>query len=655
MRLTKAGSACCCLLVVVVSAPIASLGDEPVVDRPLLAHWTFDEDGPSADIRDTSGNEGLGVKADRAISRTRGVHGKALDLSGKHRMPVTIGPHVKGLSKITFSAWTRPTDLSSYREIFRQECPERLLFSYQNNGSILSLGLNVGGYVECDGRINPAQVLDGWWHHCAATFDGQMMRVYLDGKEIASLQRPGQLVTRIDVPAFIGSSSGRGEHFQGSLDDLRIYKDALTPKQIAALYHSGLKSIASTSKELEKRVNEFYVAGKTFADTLVNSRKNLQQKGGSLDRDLAGVVHAKLKSSFPDDYERFVGMTGTSPLDYLMGGNTDFQTKETGRLVEMMLEYKPLTEHQWAKQPPEERKRWKEAEQIAQEYERLKALGDAARFSPEWIDVMLEAGRRVQHRPRVSEAVAPYMTPETPETGTLTAAEAREALQRDWLHQASGKPTPERIKNEIQWARELAARISVGCVKHTAVAGGALHAPYFSRELAALADLEKQLAAVTAPDQELYFKVREIKRAVMFKNPVVDFDRVLFVDMPFPHGKEWPHETRHRLGYMAVPGGRLLILDGLSPAGKLTQLMPQPPLHGSFWRPDVSYDARKVLFCFKPHNEKSFHLYEINVDGTGLVQLTDGRFDDMDPIYLPDEEHIIFSTTRGQSHSDDHA
>ena len=99
----------------------------------------------------------------------------------------------------------------------------------------------------------------------------------------------------------------------------------------------------------------------------------------------------------------------------------------------------------------------------------------------------------------------------------------------------------------------------------------------------------------------------------MLANPVVDFQKILMVDMPYPQGSEWPHETRHRLGYMAVPGGRLLILDGLSPAGRLTQLMPQPPLHGSFWRPDVSFDAQKVLFCFKPHNEKSFHLYEINV------------------------------------------
>jgi len=628
------------LLVLLFSAPIASLADEPVINGPLVAHWTFNEPGPTAVIDEVSGNESLGVKAEGSLPRTRGVHGNALDLLGKHSLAVNIGPYTKGMSKISFSAWTRPTELSGYREIFRQECPDRLLFSYQNNGSILSLGLNVGGYVECDARINPGQILDGWWHHCAATFDGQTMRVYLDGKQIGSLERRGKMTTSSGVPGFIGSSSGRGEYFQGTLDDLRIYKDALTPEQIASLYQSGLESIARISQELEKQVNAFYVPGKTFAETLANSRRNLHQKGIRIDRDLAGFVHAKLKAGFTDDYERFVSLTGTSPLDYLLAKDNDFHVKQAGRLVELLLEYKPLTAHQLAKQTPEDVKKWSEAERIRQKYERLKALGARAKFSPEWIEVMLEAGRRIQFRPSVSEAVAPYITPETPKTRNLTAAEARESLERDWLHQAGGDPTPERIKNEIRWARELAARIQSN---HAGKVD-------FTNELAELDGLEKQAAAISVPDRPLYFKVREVKRTLMFSNPVVDFDKVLFVAMPFPQGKEWPHQTRHRLGYMAVPGGRLLTLEGLSPAGKLTQLMPQAPLHGSFWRPDLSYDAKKVLFCFKPHNEKSFHLYEIHIDGTGLVQLTDGPFDDLDPIYLPDEKHIIFSTTRSHSY-----
>jgi hypothetical protein len=222
----------------------------------------------------------------------------------------------------------------------------------------------------------------------------------------------------------------------------------------------------------------------------------------------------------------------------------------------------------------------------------------------------------------------------------LTSLEARQALERDWLHQADQNPTPDRIRSEIRWTRALADRI-------TSLFPAKVD---FTGELARLAGLEKKAAGLTSPDRDLYFQVREIKRGIAFKNPLVDFDKVLLVDMPYPQGSEWRHETRHRLGYMAVPGGKLVVLEGLSPGGKPRQLMPQAPLHGSFWRPDLSYDGQSVVFCFKPHNEKSFHLYQIDVDGTGLVQLTDGIFDDFDPIYLPDGQHILFSTTRAHSY-----
>ena len=125
---------------------------------------------------------------------------------------------------------------------------------------------------------------------------------------------------------------------------------------------------------------------------------------------------------------------------------------------------------------------------------------------------------------------------------------------------------------------------------------------------------------------------------------------MLYVDSPYPQGSEWRHETRHRLGYMAVPGGRLMTLKGLRPDGKRTKLAPEEPLSGSFWRPDLSYDAKRVIFSFKPHNEKAFHLYEIGIDGKGARQLTSSVFDDLDPVYLPDGEHVVFSTTRGHSY-----
>ncbi len=155
-------------------------------------------------------------------------------------------------------------------------------------------------------------------------------------------------------------------------------------------------------------------------------------------------------------------------------------------------------------------------------------------------------------------------------------------------------------------------------------------------------------AAESPEAKDLYFSVRRIKRRMLLANPAVDFSQLLFIDQPLPRGPINPeHEAIHRMGITAVSGGRLLVLDGLHPGGTVRQLAPEKP--GSFWRPDLSFDGSQVLFCYKPHDEKSFHLYEMNLDGSGLRQLTDSEYDDIDPIYLPDG-HILFTTTRGNSY-----
>jgi hypothetical protein len=165
------------------------------------------------------------------------------------------------------------------------------------------------------------------------------------------------------------------------------------------------------------------------------------------------------------------------------------------------------------------------------------------------------------------------------------------------------------------------------------------------------ADLTRDPEAAYAHEdpaiKDLYLAVRRLKRRVMFKNPVLDFERVVLIDQPYPRGGAWTHEAIHRMGHRAVPGGRLLLLEGLHPGGKIRQLAPQKP--GSFWRPDVSYDGTRVLFAYKAHDEGSFHLYEMNLDGSGLRQITNGEYDDIDPVYLPDGR-IVFTTTRGNSY-----
>ncbi|MBT3198724.1 MAG: hypothetical protein HN350_02310 [Phycisphaerales bacterium] len=83
---------------------------------------------------------------------------------------------------------------------------------------------------------------------------------------------------------------------------------------------------------------------------------------------------------------------------------------------------------------------------------------------------------------------------------------------------------------------------------------------------------------------------------------------------------------------MYTQGARLAKLDVKT--GKVTTLLADRT--GSIRDPKVHYDARKILFSYRKGGIAQFHLYEINVDGSGLKQLTDGIYDDLEATYMPD-------------------
>jgi len=88
-------------------------------------------------------------------------------------------------------------------------------------------------------------------------------------------------------------------------------------------------------------------------------------------------------------------------------------------------------------------------------------------------------------------------------------------------------------------------------------------------------------------------------------------------------------------------GGRLCRLNLRT--GQLTVLLDDPT--GGVRDPQVHYDGQKVLFSYRPGGTGVYHLYEINIDGTELRQLTNGPDDDIEPAYLPDGG-IVFGSSR---------
>ncbi len=89
--------------------------------------------------------------------------------------------------------------------------------------------------------------------------------------------------------------------------------------------------------------------------------------------------------------------------------------------------------------------------------------------------------------------------------------------------------------------------------------------------------------------------------------------------------------------------GRLCILDIAT--GKVKTILEDPK--GAVRDPCVSYDAKRILFSYRKGGTHNFHLYEIDVDGSGLRQITKGPWDDVEPCYLPDDD-IVFVSSRAR-------
>jgi len=177
-------------------------------------------------------------------------------------------------------------------------------------------------------------------------------------------------------------------------------------------------------------------------------------------------------------------------------------------------------------------------------------------------------------------------------------------------------------------------------------------------------DLDAQRSPQPEPKGrgELYFKARWAVRRMAVANPLLDFDDLLLVKRA---PGTFTHMSDQNYGWFSRPGGGLFVLEKLKSDAPRLRCLSTALAEGSVLSPDLSYDGRKVIFShckfypgLRDHPNKLdkanvpedafYHLYEINLDGTGLRRLTRGKYDDFDGRYLPSGEIVFLSTRRGQ-------
>ncbi len=229
---------------VVIPGKEGSLDND--VTNGLAAEWKFDEDASTTSTLtyDATGNGNNGTLSNVTRATSTCKMANCARFNGTNSfVSVNNSTSLNPTSTITISAWIRPTDITtlSYVEIMRQESgASRKLFSFQINGTQLTLGLNTAGaYWETDFPITPSYFTDGNWHHVLYTYDGSFARLYVDGTLNNSQTHTGAIAVS-GANLYIGSTGGGSEFYKGDMDDVRIYNRALSADEVRQLWNSNI-------------------------------------------------------------------------------------------------------------------------------------------------------------------------------------------------------------------------------------------------------------------------------------------------------------------------------------------------------------------------------------------------------------------------------
>jgi hypothetical protein len=213
-------------------------------DGSLVAQWRFDEgDGQVAHDDGPFGLDGvLGstAGADPADpARIAGASGGALHFGGDSIVSLPDSPRL-ALSTLTAQAVVRaPASPGAFRYILSrggEGCVAGSYGLYTAAAGGVALYVFEGTRFVVSAAARASDVWDGQWHSVAGTFDGHVLRLFVDGRAVGD---PMDAPLRIDYDTpstggSIGQYAGDCDlPFVGDIDLVRLTSGALSPESIA--------------------------------------------------------------------------------------------------------------------------------------------------------------------------------------------------------------------------------------------------------------------------------------------------------------------------------------------------------------------------------------------------------------------------------------
>jgi hypothetical protein len=201
------------------------------VDTHTMLLLSFDE-GVGGTAKDLSGNENHGEL--KGAEWVEGKFGSAVEVKKDgDRIVMPLSPTLDLTDELTVEAWVKTSSVAVRTDIVSK-----------HEGGGYALIIDEGGVFRASfhiaGSYTPARSASKLeadkWYYLAATYDGESLKVYIDGELEGETPAQGE-VTSTDVPLVVGGNSGPGGEvssyfYRGVVDELRVSDIARTPDEV---------------------------------------------------------------------------------------------------------------------------------------------------------------------------------------------------------------------------------------------------------------------------------------------------------------------------------------------------------------------------------------------------------------------------------------
>ncbi len=215
----------------------------------LVAHWKMDDNAANSTISDYNDSYDMTYKDDSGVIDTStgsslGKVNGAIDFDGDDERVVSdSAPDINGSDPFTVSLWIKLDSLPSSEKYY---APFTFTES-EDSGTWdkvirISDSGDVGFYVYSGGvqeAIKSGVVSTGSWYHIVGSFDGTNVRVYVNDTAGTPDTAGGSYDFTSPIFELSFVPNVNYERVNGQIDDVRLYKKALSPSEVSTLYNSG--------------------------------------------------------------------------------------------------------------------------------------------------------------------------------------------------------------------------------------------------------------------------------------------------------------------------------------------------------------------------------------------------------------------------------